>query len=63
MMNPTGFLKFFVTLACASAMAVLLGACEKQELENVEVKSVTSQDDQAEMIDGSSDETDAYLWM
>ncbi len=47
MMNSTGFLKFFVTLTCVSAATVLLGACGKQELENVEVKSMT----------------DPYLWM
>jgi prolyl oligopeptidase len=47
MLNSTGILRFFVTLACVSAAAALLGACGKHELETVEVKSMT----------------DPYLWM
>jgi prolyl oligopeptidase len=47
MLNSTGILKFFVTLACVSVAAALLGACGKHELETVEVKSMT----------------DPYLWM
>ncbi len=47
MLNSTGILKYFVTLTCVSAAAVLLGACGKQDLESVEVKSMT----------------DPYLWM